>query len=152
MDTKEFDRIVQETVRDTAQLLITKGAEYADGIDRLANFKRGSQLTGTTSFQVALIYMSKHYDSICTFIRKDAENKTQVLSEPIDGRLDDLINYCILLKALIREQQDIKAPQEETYTPINAVYCPVCYTQHGVDKSDLYEAIIRQCQKCRTSW
>ena len=106
MNQIEFEKLVDQTVRDTAKLLVTKGEEYAGSEDRLANFKRGASLTGTTPLQTALIYGSKHYDSICTYIRKDAAGKTQVLSEPIEGRFDDLINYCILMKALVVEAQN----------------------------------------------
>ena len=105
MDNKDFQIIVNNTVKATAELLIVKGEEYAGSADRLANFKRGAQLTGKTPLQTALVYAAKHYDSICTFIRKDATGKQQVLSEPIEGRFDDLINYCILMKALVIEAE-----------------------------------------------
>lgn len=105
MNQTQFEIVVDKTIKATAELLVTKGEEYAGSADRLANFKRGAQLTGTTPLQTALIYASKHYDSICTYIRKDATGKTQVLSEPIAGRFDDLINYCILMKALVIEAE-----------------------------------------------
>lgn len=104
MNQAEFKLLCDETIASTAALLIAKGEEYAGTEDRLSNFKRGANLTGTTPLQTALIYASKHYDSICTYIRKDSAGLPQVLSEPIEGRFDDLINYCILMKAIIREQ------------------------------------------------
>lgn len=103
MTQDEFALLVQETITSTARLLLTKGEEYAGSEDRLANFKRGAALTGATPLQVAFIYASKHYDAIATFTRKDAQAQMQQLTEPIEGRLDDLINYCILMKALIAE-------------------------------------------------
>lgn len=106
MNQDDFHKLVSATVQETARLLISKGEEYAGSEDRLANFKRGAELTGTSPLQVALIYMSKHYDSIATFIRKDAAGYEQILSEPIEGRLDDLINYCYLIKALIVEKKN----------------------------------------------
>lgn len=104
MDRSTFDRLTHETIESIAQLLITKGAEYAGDADRLSNFKRGAALVGVTPLQVALIYASKHYDAISTYIKNDAQGKTQILSEAIEGRFEDLINYCILMKALIAEQ------------------------------------------------
>lgn len=103
MNQQEFSALVEQTVRDTSAILIAKGQEYAGSADRLANFKRGSNLTGATALQVAFVYASKHYDSIATFVRNDAAGNKQLLSEPIAGRFDDLINYCILMKALIVE-------------------------------------------------
>lgn len=106
MDNKEFTSLVEKTQQSTSALLISKGQEYAGSSDRLANFKRGAALTGTTPLQCCFIYMSKHYDSLSTFIKKDAAGFEQHLSEPIEGRIDDLINYCFLLKGLIQETQN----------------------------------------------
>ena len=106
MNQTDFHALVSATVEETARLLIAKGEEYSGSSDRLSNFKRGAGLTGTTPLQVALVYASKHYDSIATYIRKDAAGYEQILSEPIEGRLNDLINYCYLIKALIVENKD----------------------------------------------
>ena len=111
MDNKEFTTLVEKTVRDTSALLISKGQEYAGSADRLANFKRGANLTGTTPLQCCFIYMSKHYDALSTYIKKDASGFDQHLSEPIEGRIDDLINYCFLMKGLIQESKIEPAPK-----------------------------------------
>ena len=100
MDQQDFQFLVTETVESIQHLLTVKGGEYAGTEDRLSNFKRGATLTGATPLQVAFIYASKHYDGIASFVR-DPKRKG---SEPIEGRFDDLINYCILMKALIREE------------------------------------------------
>jgi len=113
MNIEDFNNLVDSTVRSAAELLITKGEEYAGSADRLANFKRGAKLTGVTPLQVALVYASKHYDSIATYVRKDASGESQVLSEPIEGRFDDMINYMILMKALVKEDQ----PPETALAP-----------------------------------
>lgn len=113
MKQSDFNILVEDTIKSTANLLIMKGEEYAGTKDRLSNFKRGAELTGTTPLQTALIYASKHYDSICTYIRKDAAGFQQVLSEPIEGRFDDLINYCILMKAIVAEMQKGNIPSTD---------------------------------------
>ena len=105
MNQSEFDVVVKKTVESIQQLLAVKGGEYAGSEDRLANFKRGAQLTGTTPLQVLFIYMAKHYDAISTYVKTTSQGKAPVLSEPIEGRLDDLINYAILAKALIAENR-----------------------------------------------
>ena len=117
MQQKEFEALFDETVQTIRHLLVVKGGEYAGSNDRLANFKRGASLTGTTSLQTALIYASKHYDAIATYVRDDAAQESRPRSEPIEGRLDDLINYCILMKALIREAGAPKEPLVRTFTP-----------------------------------
>lgn len=104
MNTKELDSLVHLTFAEVNRLLVVKGGEYANSEDRLANFKRGAALTGCTPLQVLFIYMSKHYDAVASFVKTSAKGEARPSSEPIEGRLDDLINYCLLAKGLIREQ------------------------------------------------
>ena len=52
---------------------------------------------------MAFVYASKHYDAIATYVQRDAQGFDQKLSEPIEGRLHDLLNYCILMIALIED-------------------------------------------------
>lgn len=111
MDVETFEALLRETFKDAARLLVVKGGEYAGSEDRLANFKRGADLVGVTPLQCLFIYLSKHYDAIATFVRDDAAGTVRDRSEPIAGRLDDLINYCILAKALIQETQYDRAPR-----------------------------------------
>lgn len=103
MNTSELDTLVNQTFSEIKRLLVVKGGEYANAEDRLANFKRGAALTGCTSLQVLFIYMSKHYDAVASFVQTSAKGEARPSSEPIEGRLDDLINYCLLAKGLIRE-------------------------------------------------
>jgi hypothetical protein len=110
MNQTEFGELVASTVASINKLLVVKGGEYANDADRLANFKRGAALTGATPLQVAFIYASKHYDGIASFVRTAAEGKVRPSSEPIEGRFDDLINYCLLMKALVKESQRKESP------------------------------------------
>lgn len=103
MNQAGLDAIVKETIDSIQKLLVVKGGEYANSEDRLANFKRGAALTGATPLQVAFIYASKHFDGIASFVKTHAAGAVRPSSEPIDGRFDDLINYCILMKACVRE-------------------------------------------------
>lgn len=118
MNQNDFDALVHATTSSIKRLLTVKGGEYAGPVDRLGNFKRGAELTGTTPLQVAFVYASKHYDGIATYVRKDSKGEPQATSEPIEGRLDDLINYCILMKGLIQEQNSPQ-PCEANINPLN---------------------------------
>lgn len=109
MNQDQFTKLVDDTFTDCRNLLVVKGGEYAGSEDRLANFKRGAALTGCTPEQVLLVYLSKHYDSYCTYVKTKAEGNVRQSSEPITGRLDDLINYCLLAKALFVEGQNADA-------------------------------------------
>lgn len=108
MNQAEFTNLFNETVSELNRLLIIKGGEYAGSDDRLANFKRGAARVGIDPLQILWIYASKHIDSIETFIRDTAAGTHRERSEPIAGRFDDLINYCILAKALVKELEDAK--------------------------------------------
>jgi hypothetical protein len=103
MNQKELHDLAQKTFTELNVLLETKGVEYSGSEDRLSNFKRGSALTGCTPLQVLFIYLSKHYDAFATYIRDEAKGVDRVRSESIEGRLDDIMNYCLLAKALVRE-------------------------------------------------
>lgn len=106
MNEKEFNElIVKPTLENIQKLMVVKGGEYAGSADRLANFKRGSKLTGCTSLQVLFIYLSKHYDAVATYVRDQSAGVERPRSESIDGRIDDIINYCILLKGLVYEAE-----------------------------------------------
>ena len=109
MNSYTFEHLVNQTIKETAELLIVKGGEYAGSDDRLANFKRGADLTGVTPMQCLFVYMSKHYDAVATYIKDDAAGKTRPRSEPIAGRINDLINYCLLLKGLVEESEAARA-------------------------------------------
>ena len=103
MNQEDFANLVAQTFSETNRLLVVKGGEYASDQDRLANFKRGAALTGATTLQVAFIYASKHYDGIASFVRTAASGAPRPSSEPLEGRFDDLINYCLLMKAIVKE-------------------------------------------------
>lgn len=105
MNQVEFEKVFAETVDSIKRLLVVKGGEYAGSEDRLANFKRGAERVGIHPYQILWIYLSKHVDSVETFIKDEGKGIRRERSEPIDGRLDDIINYCILMKALIRENE-----------------------------------------------
>lgn len=111
MNTQDLDAIVRSTFDSVNKLLIVKGGEYANSEDRLANFKRGAALTGCTPLQVLFVYMSKHYDGVASFVKTSAAGEARPSSEPIEGRLDDLINYCLLAKALIGEEKRSQGKQ-----------------------------------------
>lgn len=75
-----------------------KGHDYAGDEDALANFKKEATDLGLTPAQVWSVYANKHWSAVKTFCKEG-----QVQSEPIEGRLHDVILYCLLLLALIEE-------------------------------------------------
>ena len=130
MNQKQFAELVQRTINDTSRLLVLKGAEYASDVDRLQNFKRNAERTGLSPLQVWAVYFFKHIDALESFIKRledfqcDNFQDYQVaidrmnLSEPIEGRFYDAINYLFLGLALLEELQNPPPAEKEDETPL----------------------------------
>jgi hypothetical protein len=92
----------QERMRAQFQTLLdlnsTKGHDYAGDEDALANFKRHAVELGVSPLVIWAVYASKHWDAVLTYIRDGA-----VKSEPVEGRISDLLLYLHLLAALVEE-------------------------------------------------
>lgn len=111
MNNEVFEKECVKLIGDATQnIMKSKGREYAGNDDRLANFKRGAANVGVNPETVLFIYLSKHWDSISTFI-KDLEKEKRFdavsngLSEPIQERLKDALNYILLLNGLLVERK-----------------------------------------------
>jgi hypothetical protein len=101
MTNDELNQIIEETFAEITELRQTKGRDYSRGeADTLSNFKRHAAALELTPEQVWAVYASKHWDAVITFCKRG-----QVESEPIAGRIDDLLTYLFLLKGLIADRQ-----------------------------------------------
>lgn len=98
MNGSDFRAILAHTHETLRELTDTKGVEYSNSTDQLANFKRLAATLGVAPEFVVLVYLTKHLDGINSYVANGGE-----LSEPIFGRIDDAILYLVLLKACIFE-------------------------------------------------
>lgn len=101
----EYARLVDDTIEEIFKLSKLKGGEYAGDTDRLANFRRNGKTLELPMETVWAVYAAKHWDAVMQYIKDIQNNTERTRLEPISGRLDDLIVYCILFKAMIRERQ-----------------------------------------------
>ena len=102
MTSTEFDQLVQGARERQDQLLKVKGDDYTrHEDDRLSNFKRSGASIGLSPIQVWAIFINKHIDAVMAFVKT---GRTE--SESIQGRLDDIVNYCYLGEALVRETRE----------------------------------------------
>ena len=67
--------------------------------DKLGNFRRCSKLADVPIEKVWMTYFCKHFDALSSYIRGEYKD-----SEPIDGRIQDLINYLFLLYGILHEK------------------------------------------------
>lgn len=92
-----------ETVMKCWEIYDYKGNDYTRGkgdLDRTDNFKMAAENNGVTVLQAWGVYFYKHVSAVWRFL-KDGK----VESEPIEGRIYDVINYAILLLLLVKEMR-----------------------------------------------
>lgn len=95
-----FRQIAIEEIDSLLKISSEKGADYAPDSDELKNFKDAADRLGLTWEQIWGVYAGKHWDAIMTYCREG-----DIKSEPIDGRVHDLIVYDLLLLGLIRDRR-----------------------------------------------
>lgn len=99
-----YDALVTETFDRIRELGTKKGGEYAGDTDRLANFRRNGVAQDLPMATIWAIYAAKHWDAIQQWIKDDRKGTKRDRLEPIEGRVDDLIVYLLLFKAILEER------------------------------------------------
>ena len=104
MDLKTFDELRLRLAAEREQIVQEKRPEYTEGkTDVLANFKQVAEELGLSPMEVWYVYFRKHISSIVSYVK----NPNIQLSEPIFGRIKDVMNYMELLAALAKEQAEL---------------------------------------------
>lgn len=96
------DAVFAQRFADCMEMIRRKNADYTQGVekkDRIAAFRRIGMDIDVPMTKVWAIFAQKHWGAVMKFV-KDG----QVESEPIDGRINDLINYFVLLGAIIHDK------------------------------------------------
>jgi len=102
MTIEKLNELNKDIIKECFKLLNDKGHDYTGANeDTLANFKMVAQRTGLSPLQVWTVYFTKHADAIQTYIRKG-----ELKSETIESRIEDAINYLLLLNGLIKEKNE----------------------------------------------
>lgn len=99
MTLSDFNKLQEKILKECQEIMDQKGLAYSGKDDKLGNFKRGASLSGSTMEKVWFVYFTKHFDSLASFIRNEYLD-----SEPIKGRIKDMINYLLLLCGILKEQ------------------------------------------------
>lgn len=100
MNRVDFVAMMDRHYAEITEINRTKGHDYAGDDDALANFKEQAAELGLTPEQVWGVFAGKHVKAVHTFIREG-----DVKSEPIEGRIHDVILYHFLLLGLIEEKK-----------------------------------------------
>jgi len=105
MHSSEFNDLVDKRLQYCCQILKVKAEEYATH-DRLHNFKQAARLQDTTPEQALMGMMAKHIISVV-----DLTNMNGTPPQPmVDEKITDLINYALLLEAVLKERRDNEIP------------------------------------------
>jgi hypothetical protein len=95
---------ITNAIARAEHLFATKNAEYGDSGDILANFRRLAAQQGVPMSTAWFFLAGKHLDSITQYVKDVRENKSRNRSEPIEGRIDDMVVYSLLLLAIVAEE------------------------------------------------
>jgi hypothetical protein len=90
-----------ETFIKCQQIIEAKNADYADDGDPYSNF-RSAEIFGVHPATGILLRVMDKIQRIKTFIKK---NELAVKEESFEDACDDIINYMVLIKGLLKEQQ-----------------------------------------------
>jgi len=107
MTDKDFDSIVEHRISAIQEILLVKAKEYARNGDRLHNFKRAAALERCTPERALRGMLTKHIISVYDMI-DDLERDIWTERSVWNEKIGDMINYAILLEALIEERGHVK--------------------------------------------
>lgn len=100
----QWESLLSSSIASIQSLAAVKGGEYAGDSDRLANFRRNAAATGSSMELVWSIYYAKHHDAVMQYVKDLVSGTTRPRAEPLSGRVDDMIVYLLLLKAILSER------------------------------------------------
>lgn len=114
MNVEKFNKMLEERIEKTRQVLDSKNKEYASNVDRLHNFKRAGKMLQCSPEKALVGMMVKHTISILDIVDK-LDNGEIPTKEIIEEKIGDNVNYLILLEALIKERYEKTIVEIELY-------------------------------------
>ena len=102
MKSSAFNEILDKQLDTCRSMLVKKALEYADGDDRLHNFRVAAAISGDPMKKVLAGMMVKHTTSVYDM----CHDQQQSFSEEMwNEKITDHINYLLLLRAVIFEEE-----------------------------------------------
>ena len=104
MTHEKFNNFAKNFVKQTTSVLYAKGKSYAlNRNDRLEHFKSAAKYLNTTPQEACLAQLTKHLISIRDMVC--ANDGTTFSPERWDEKIGDAINYLVLLRAIVIDQE-----------------------------------------------
>jgi hypothetical protein len=104
MNAKDFEKLVDDRLGFCSRTLQIKAKEYATS-DRLHNFKVAASLQDIEPETAPLGMWAKHIVSIVDIINAIEHQGRLPDAKLLNEKLTDVINYSLLLEALIEERR-----------------------------------------------
>ena len=101
MTAKEYEVLRNKFLTETLKLSDKKRIEYTEGnheANVLWNFENIANTLNLTPMQVLSVYLQKHTSSLFNYFKTGKE-----YAEPIEGRMSDIINYLLLMVAMLHK-------------------------------------------------
>ena len=114
MTHETFESVTQEQLTLCTDILCKKSKEYSSQEDKLHNFKNAAGLQGVTQIQALSGMMAKHTISIYDMCMSDKTFPVALWEE----KITDSINYLLLLKAAVVEEQDKPTTEQSSSVEI----------------------------------
>lgn len=130
MTREEFNKRVEKRIDLVRQSLLTKHKEYANDDNVFRNFDEaaGGFSLHSTSAEVLWSYMTKHLVSIKDIVAENKGADSAVISE----KIGDVINYLILLEAMLNQKAERHCKLKEAYAKAKL------YNKSSVDRLSMW--------------
>jgi hypothetical protein len=102
MQTDQLLAIAEKTFSDCIATLKKKNHDYSKGEDALRNFKMVEVFQLTDAQTGVLVRLCDKFARVANLLHTDSHVKDEAVTDTID----DIINYCILLKACRQEKNN----------------------------------------------
>jgi len=130
MTREDFSRRVEKRIDLIRQTLLAKHKEYAvdDNVFRNFDEAAGGFSLHSTSPEVLWSYMTKHLVSIKDIV----SDNVPVTSEVVSEKIGDVINYLILLEAMLNQRCERHCKLKEAYDKYKL------YNKESVDRLSMW--------------
>jgi hypothetical protein len=130
MRKEDFSKRVEKRIDLIRQTLLTKHKEYAKDDNVFRNFDEaaGGFSLHSTSAEVLWSYMTKHLVSIKDIV----SDNVPVTNELVSEKIGDVINYLILLEAMLNEKGERHCKLKEAFDKYKQ------YNKESVDRLSMW--------------
>ena len=120
MKTSDFQIILDKRLSKIESVLGNKAREYSFGDDRLHNFSVAARIKGETKAKALWGMAAKHLVSVVDLV----EGRLKPTEAMVDEKIGDLINYLILLEAVLKEKPAALPKEFNAYLKMAGINFP----------------------------